>query len=160
MKPGNAPLKSIRLLDQVRERIRYLHYSLSTEKVYLYWVKFFVRWQGQQTGGMRHPREMGAREVEEFLTMLATERKVSASTHNQALSAVLFLYREVLAIDLPWLNDIGRPHQKRRIPSVLTQDEMAGLLAQMDGETALLAPTSCKPLPTSAPCRSCWVIPT
>ena len=87
MKPGNAPLKSIRLLDQVRERIRYLHYSLSTEKVYLYWVKFFIRWHGRD-GRMKHPRDMGAREVEAFLTMLATERKVSASTHNQALSAI------------------------------------------------------------------------
>ena len=90
MKPGNEPLKSIRLLDQVRERIQYLHYSLSTEKVYLHWVKFFIRWQAQQPGGMRHPREMGAPEVEAFLTMLATERKVSASTHNQALSAIFF----------------------------------------------------------------------
>ena len=139
MKPGNAPLKSIRLLDQVRERIRYLHYSLSTEKVYLYWVKFFVRWHGLQAGAMRHPRDMGPREVEAFLTMLATERKVSASTHNQALSAILFLYREVLAIQLPWLDDIGRPSQKRRIPSVMTRDEVAGLLAQMEGETGLLA---------------------
>ncbi len=138
MKPGSAPLKSVRLLDQVRERIRYLHYSLSTEKVYLYWVKFFVRWHGR-SGLMRHPREMGVREVEAFLTMLACERKVSASTHNQALSALLFLYREALAIDLPWLDDIGRPQQKRRIPCVMTRDEVAGLLAQMEGETALLA---------------------
>ncbi len=138
MKPGNAPLKSIRLLDQVRERIRYLHYSLSTEKVYLYWVKFFIRWHGRD-GRMKHPRDMGPHEVEAFLTMLATERKVSASTHNQALSAILFLYREVLAIQLPWLDDIGRPSQKRRIPSVMTRDEVAGLLAQMEGETALLA---------------------
>lgn len=71
--------------------------------------------------------------------MMANERKVSASTHNQALSAVLFLYREVLNIDLPWLNNIGRPHQTKRIPSVLTKDEVAGLLAQMEGITALLA---------------------
>ena len=87
MKPVNAPLKSIRLLDQVRERIRYLHYSLSTEKVYLHWVKFFIRWHGRD-GRMRHPRGMGPREVEAFLTMLTTERKVSASTHNRALSAI------------------------------------------------------------------------
>jgi site-specific recombinase XerD len=138
MKPGSAPLKSIRLLDQVRERIRYLHYSLSTEKIYLYWVKFLVRWHGR-SGVMHHPREMGVNEVEAFLTMLATQRKVSASTHNQALSALLFLYREVLAIDLPWLDDIGRTQQKRRIPGVMTRDEVAGLLAQMEGETALLA---------------------
>ncbi len=139
MKPSNVPLKSVRLLDQVRERIRYLHYSLSTEKVYLHWVKFFIRWQAQQVGGMRHPREMGSPEVQAFLTMLAVERKVSASTHNQALSAILFLYREVLAIKLPWLDEIGRPHSKRRIPSVLTREEVAGLLAQMQGETAFLA---------------------
>ena len=88
---------------------------------------------------MTHPRDMGAKQVEGFLTMLATERNVSASTHNQALSALLFLYREVLEEDLPWLNDINRPTQVRRIPSVLTKDEVAGLLAAMDGVTALLA---------------------
>ncbi len=71
--------------------------------------------------------------------MRANERKVSASTHNQALSALLFLYREVLGMDLPWFNNIGRPQQTKRIPSVLTKDKVAGLLAQMDGVTALLA---------------------
>jgi integron integrase len=138
MKPRNPPLQSLRLLDQVRERIRYLHYSLSTEKTYLYWIRFFVRWHGRN-GTMTHPRDMGAKQVEAFLTMLATERKVSASTHNQALSALMFLYREVLEEDLPWLTDINRPTQVRRIPSVLTKDEVAGLLAAMDGVTALLA---------------------
>ena len=103
MIPGTPVLRSTRLLDQVRERVRYLHYSLSTEKAYLYWVRFFIRWHGR-SGAMRHPREMGAQEVEAFLTMLATERWVSASTQNQALSALLFLYREVLAIDFTWLN--------------------------------------------------------
>ena len=88
---------------------------------------------------MTHPRDMGAKQVEAFLTMLATERKVSASTHNQALSALLFLYREVLKEDLPWLTDINRPTQVRRIPSVLTKDEVAGLLSTMEGVTALLA---------------------
>jgi integron integrase len=115
-----------------------MHYSLSTEQVYVYWVRFFIRWSGNGSA-MRHPRDMGAREVEAFLTHLATDRKVSASTHNQALSAILFLYREVLAIELPWLNGINRPTQKRRIPSVLTKDEVARLLAQMQGETALIA---------------------
>ena len=138
MKPRNPPLQSFRLLDQVRERVRYLHYSLSTEKTYLYWVRFYVRWHGRN-GTMTHPRDMGAKQVEAFLTMLATERKVSASTHNQALSALLFLYREVLEEDLPWLTDINRPTQVRRIPSVLTKDEVAGLLAMMEGVTALLA---------------------
>ncbi|RZJ48210.1 MAG: integron integrase, partial [Acidovorax sp.] len=126
------------LLDQVRERIRYLHYSLQTEKAYLYWVRFFIRWHGR-SGAMRHPRDMGAPEVEAFLTMLATERHVSASTHNQALSALLFLYRQVLGIDLPWLDGVNRPTQKRRIPSVLTREEVACLFQFLDGEMALLA---------------------
>jgi integron integrase len=139
MKPGAPPLQSTRLLDQVRERVRYLHYSLKTEKAYLYWIRFFIRWNATQPGGMRHPRDMGATEVEAFLSMMANERKVSASTHNQALSAVLFLYREVINEDLPWLNNIGRPHQAKRIPSVLTKDEIARLLGQMDGTPALLA---------------------
>ena len=115
-----------------------MHYSLSTEKVYLHWVKFFVRWHGRN-GAMRHPRDMGAPEIEAFLTMLATQRQVSTSTHNQALSALLFLYREVLGIHLPWMDDINRPANKRRIPGVLTLDEVAGVLARMEGETALLA---------------------
>ena len=76
-----TPVKP-RLLDQVRERLRYKHCSLSTEKVYVYWIRFFIRWSG-----LRHPVEMGAPEIEAFLTMLATERQVSASTHEQALSA-------------------------------------------------------------------------
>ena len=98
MKPGAPPLQSARLLDQVRERIRYMHYSLKTEKAYLYWVRFFVHWSATQAGGMRHPRDMGVLNVEAFLSMMANERKVSASTHDQALSAILFLYREVLNI--------------------------------------------------------------
>ena len=88
---------------------------------------------------MRHPREMGAQEVEAFLTMLATERRVSASTHNQALSALLFLYREVLAIDLPWLNGVNRPAQKRRIPSVMTKEEVAALFQFLEPDMRLLA---------------------
>ena len=87
---------------------------------------------------MQHPRNIGASGVEAFLTTLATERKVSASTHNQALNAI-FLYREVLQIDLPSLNDINRHTNKRRIPSVLTKEEVASVLAHMDGPTALLA---------------------
>jgi integron integrase len=134
MKPRNPPLQSVRLLDQVRERIRYLHYSYSTERTYLYWIRFFVRWHG-----MKHPRDMGAPQVEAFLTMLATGRKVSASTHNQALSALLFLYREVLDIALPWLDNINRPTSPKRIPSVLTKAEVAGILAVLDGQMALIA---------------------
>ena len=132
MPPSPPPPK--RLLDQVRERARYLHYSLSTEKVYLYWVRFFIRWHQ-----MKHPRDMGAAEVEAFLSMLAAQRKVSSSTHNQALSALLFLYREVLGLALPWLDGLQRPGYTRRIPSVLTKDEVAAVLSELQGETALVA---------------------
>ena len=89
-KPNGPPLVATRLLDQVRERLRYMHYSLQTEKSYVYWIKLFVRWHGR-LGTMRHPREMGQLEVEAFLTMLAMERRVSTSTHRQALSALLYL---------------------------------------------------------------------
>ena len=138
MKPGTPVLRSTRLLDQLRERIRYLHYSLNTEKAYLHWVRFFVRWHGR-SGEMRHPRDMGAADVETFLNMLANERRVSASTHNQALSAILFLYREVLGIDLPWLDGVNRPAQKRRIPSVLTKEEVSTLFQFLDHDMRLLA---------------------
>lgn len=134
MKPGKPLLQSARLLDQVRERIRYLHYSHSTEKTYLYWVRFFIRWHG-----LKHPRDMGAKEVEAFLTMLANERRVSASTHNQALSALLFLYREVLDIDLPWLENINRPSSPKRIPSVLTESEVVAILGLLDEKMSLIA---------------------
>jgi integron integrase len=129
---------SPRLLDQLRQVLRYRHYSLKTEKAYLYWVRFFIRWNGRQ-GPLRHPREMGADEVRAFLTMLATERKASVSTHNQALSALLFLYREVLQVQLPWLNDIQRPTRPARIPSVLTHGEVAAVLGALDGEVGLVA---------------------
>jgi len=130
--------QSRRLLEQVREVLRYKHYSLKTEQAYLYWIRFYVRWHGRH-GQMQHPRDMGSPELTLFLTMLANERRVSVSTHNQALSALLFLYRHVLAIDLPWLTDLERPTRARRIPSVLTGAEVASLLGAMDGEMALLA---------------------
>ena len=138
MKPGTPPLQFTCVLDQLRERIRCKHYSLSTEQVYVYWARFFIRWYGRN-GQMRCPRDTGAAGVEAFLAMLATERSVSASTHNRALSALLFLYREVLGIALSWLADINRPTQKRRISSVLTKDEVAGVLTNINGITALLA---------------------
>lgn len=132
--PALPPLQSTRLLAQVRERARYLHYSQRTEKAYVYWVRFFIRWHG-----MRHPRDMGAAQVEAFLTMLATQRHVSASTHNQALSAILFLYRQVLGIELPWLQDLQRPGYTRRIPAVLPPPDVKALLAAMEGVTGLVA---------------------
>jgi integron integrase len=131
-------LQSTRLLDQVRERVRYLHYSLQTEKAYLHWVRFFVRWHGRH-GAMRHPRDMGQAEVEAFLTMLANERQVSPATHRQALNALLFLYRQVLGQDLPWLQSIGRPPERKRVPVVLTMAEVQAVLSLVDGVEGVLA---------------------
>ena len=113
-----------------------MHYSLRTEEAYVYWVRGFVRW-----AGLRHPRTLGAVEVQGYLVMLANERRVAASTHRQALSALLFLYREVLGVDMPWLKELGRPVANKRIPVVLTQLEVQALLARMsDGAvTGLLA---------------------
>jgi integron integrase len=128
------PLQSVRLLDQLRERIRYLHYSIRTEQAYVHWSRAFVRFHG-----LRHPSEMGAPEVEAFLSWLANERKVAVATHKQALSALLFLYRQVLGLDLPWLNEIGRPKSRVRLPSVLTHGEVARVLMLIDDEHRLLA---------------------
>ena len=100
---------------------------------------------------MRHPRDMGAAEVEAFLTMLTADRHVSASTHNQALSASLFLYREALGVDLPWLAGVNRPTQKRRIPRVLTREEVASLFQFLDGEMALLGRSGGMPAPCGRP---------
>ena len=127
-------LRSSRLLDQVRERIRYCHYSLRTEQTYVYWIRFFIRFSG-----VRHPRVMGAREVEAFLMHLANERKVSPATHRQALSALLFLYRQVLDIELPWMQEIGRPQARRRLPVVLSRGEVARLLPQVEPSYQLIA---------------------
>ncbi len=134
MKPRKPELRSTRILDQVRERIRYMHYSLSTERTYVYWVRFFLKWHG-----LRHPRDMGVAEVEAFLTMISALRRVSASTHNQALSALLFLYREVLDVELPWMDNINRPQAVRRIPSVLTKDEVARSFAVLPADMGLVA---------------------
>jgi len=136
MKPGTPlpPLKSVRLLDRLRERIRYFHYSIRTEQSYVYWVRMFIRFNG-----LRHPETLGGPEVEAFLSWLANERNLSASTHKQALSALLFLYGKVLGIDLPWMTEIGRPRSERRLPVVLTLDEVARILAFMEGEHRLFA---------------------
>ena len=123
-----------RLLTQVRERIRFHHFALSTEKVYVHWIRFFIRFHE-----LRHPETMGRVEVEAFLTHLASERNVAASTHRQALSALLFLYCEVLNIELPWMMEIGRPKTPQRLPEVLTVNEVLRTLALMRGEHATLA---------------------
>jgi len=127
------PLRAVRLLDQLRERIRYRHYSLSTEKSYAYWVRNFILFHGK-----RHPRELGGAQVEAFLTHLANQRAASASTHKQALAALLFLYRHVLELELPWMKEIGRPHTPARLPVVLSQDEVGRLLAAASGVEGLV----------------------
>ena len=137
MKPDSPNTQPLRLLDQFREVLRYKHYSVRTEQAYLYWIRFFIRWNGR-SGFVRHPRNMGELEVRAFLSMLATERRVSQATHNQALSALLFLYRHVLGVALPWLSDLERPTRPKRIPSVLTQGEVGALLGALDGQMALL----------------------
>jgi integron integrase len=114
----------MKLLDQVRAKVRYKHYSLSTEDTYVAWIKQFILYHGK-----RHPNEMGAAEVEQFLTYLATSRNVASSTQNQALSALLFLYREVLQIELPWVGEFSRSKVPRRLPVVLTRAEVKALLA-------------------------------
>ena len=113
-------LQSVRLLDQVRERIRYLHYSIRTEQVYVYWIRGFIRFHGR-----RHPAEMGGPELEAYLSWLANARDVAVSTHRQALSALLFLYQKVLGQDLPWMEAIGRPKREPRLPVVLSVNEVA-----------------------------------
>ena len=131
-------LRSVRLLDQLRERIRYLHYSLQTEKAHLYWARFFIRWHGRN-GSMRHPKDMGEEEVESFLTMLANERQVSPATHRQALNALLFLYKQVIGQDLTWMQSIGRPPERKRVPVVLTAPEVQSVLGLMEGVEGTLA---------------------
>jgi integron integrase len=123
-----------KLLDQVRNKIRVKHYSIRTETQYLQWIKRFILFHGK-----RHPKDMGAAEVEAFLSHLAVEGNVSASTQNQALSALLFLYREVLAIELPWLDDVVRAKKPQRLPSVLNRAEVSLVLERMEGTYSLMA---------------------
>ncbi len=122
-----------RLLDQLRERIRYMHYSIRTEQSYVYWVGTFIRFHG-----MRHPAEIAGSEVESFLSWLANERKVAAATHKQALSALLFLYQKVLGQDLPWMTEIGRPKERVRLPVVLTHNEVVCVFERLPNEHRLM----------------------
>jgi integrase len=122
------------LFEVAREKIRTHHLALRTEQAYLQWMRRYVKFHGR-----RHPREMGSRELEVFLTHLAVEGKVAASTQNQALQALLFLYRKVLGIELPWLENVTRAYRPRRLPVVLTVAEVRSVLAQLDGTPWLIA---------------------
>ena len=123
-----------RLLDTVRARARRLGLSRRTEEAYVGWIRRFIL-----ANGKRHPREMGAREVEAYLTMLAAKCNVAASTQNQALSALLFLYREVLDVELPWMENIQRAKRPKRLPTVLSREEVHRLLNSIDGTSGLVA---------------------
>ena len=123
-----------KLLDQLRSSLRLRHYSIRTETAYVDWARRFILHHNK-----RHPREMGGAEVTAFLSYLATERRVSASTQSQALSALLFLYREVLGIELPWMEEVIRARPSRRLPVVLTPTEVRGLLAELNGTMGLIA---------------------
>ena len=126
VKPDSAT-EAPRLLDRVRDRLRLKHYSLRTETAYLGWIKRYILFHGK-----RHPADMGKAEAEAFLSSLAVERNVSASTQSQALSALLFLYREVLALELPWLDDVTRAKKPVRLPTVLTRAETLALLEKIE----------------------------
>ncbi len=128
--PAPAPPASPRLLARLREAVRVRHYSRRTEEAYVGWARRYVRFHG-----MRHPQVLGSREVEGFLTHLANEGGVSASTQGQAKSALLFLYKQVLCVQLPWLDEVVSAKATRRLPVVLTAREVRELLLQLDGGT-------------------------
>lgn len=132
--PEERTTKPPKLLDELRQRLRFMHYAYRTEEAYVDWVRRFILFHKK-----KHPRDMGPKEVAEFLTDLAVARNVSASTQNQAKAAVLFLYRYVLGIDLPWLDDVVIAKVPRRLPVVLTHREVKDLLHELHGTQALVA---------------------
>jgi len=123
-----------RLLDQVREELRKRHYSRRTEEAYVSWIIRFIRFHR-----VRHPAEMGKTDVESFLSHLAIDRKVAASTQNQALSAILFLYKDVLGRQLTWLDEVVRAKKPKRLPVVLTRKEVQAVLGNLYGQNWIAA---------------------
>ena len=132
--PQTVSSQSPKLLDRVREKIRFKHYSIRTEQSYVDWIRRFILFHNK-----RHPIEMGPTEVEAFLTHLAVQGKVAASTQNQARSALLFLYKDVLGQPLPWLDNIEQAKRSQRLPVVLTHAEVKAVLSGLDGTHRLLA---------------------
>ena len=126
--------KQPKLLDQVRNAIRYKHYSLSTEKAYVYWIRFYIRFNKLQ-----HPSQLGKAEVEQFLKFLINERSISASTHRQALSAILFLYKEVINQDLAWLTELDRPSAPKRLPTYLSRQEVQNVFQHLESNSLLIS---------------------
>jgi len=126
--------ESPRLLDQLRHQIRLRHYGYRTEQAYVGWTKRFIRFHK-----LKHPAQMGGPEVESYLSCLASDRNVAAATQSQTLSAVMFLYKAALKMDLPWLQNVVRATRPRRLPVVLTQPETRAVLAQLEGVPWLVA---------------------
>jgi integron integrase len=127
------PNPKLRFMDQCREVMRFLHFSLRTEEAYTHWIRRFIVWSGK-----RHPREMGEAEVRAFLTHLAAERRVSASTQNQALNALLCLYQKVLRQDLTWVEGFERARRPQRLPEVLSREEVRRVLGHLTGTHQLI----------------------
>ena len=123
-----APRGEPKLLDQARDLIRLKHYSIRTEQAYPGWIRRFILFHHK-----RHPKEMGKTEIKAFLTHLAVQENVAASTQNQAMNAILFLYRHVLKQDLDWLEDVTRAKRPARLPVVLTVPEVQAVLARLEG---------------------------
>ena len=123
-----------KLLNQMRDKIRTRHYSIRTEKAYLDWTRRYILFHNK-----RHPVEMGAPEIETFLTYLAVDRRVASSTQNQALSAILFLYKEVLDVELPWLKNVKRARKSEKLPVVFSKEEMSAVVAGLDGRYWIMA---------------------
>ena len=127
-------MKQPRLLDRVRNALRVRHYSLRTEEAYINWIKRYIYFHNK-----KHPESLGEKEIAGFLSYLATEKHVSASTQNQALSALLFLYKQVLEVELDWLTDVVRAKRPKRLPVVLSRPQLEQLFSLMDGRNKLLA---------------------
>ncbi|MBK9160157.1 MAG: integron integrase [Nitrosomonadales bacterium] len=130
----STALKPPKLLDQVRDKLRVKHYSIRTEQAYLGWIKRYIYFHDKT-----HPKDLGARDIEAFLTHLAVAGKVSASTQNLAKSSLLFLYREVLEIQLPWLDNVTQAKAPKRLPVVLTVAEVQAVLSRLSGTHLLIA---------------------
>lgn len=131
-------MESPRLFDQVRDAIRVRHYSLRTEASYIQWIKRFILFHNK-----RHPRDMGEQEITAFLTHLAVSKNVAASTQNQALAAILFLYKEVLHRELDWMDNITRAKRSVHVPEVLSPEQVRRLLDRLEGVYQLVARLLC-----------------
>jgi hypothetical protein len=145
---GTAPPQPPRLLERIRQAVRTRHYSRRTEKAYVAWARRYILFHGK-----RHPAEMGAAEITQYRNSLAMQGHVSGSTQNQALSALLFLYRHVLAQDLPWLDDIVRAKRTARLPVVLSRDEVRA------SSVNCAAPSGSWRSCSTEPASACWNAP-